>query len=343
MGDWMRNWNRNRLLSAALTVSLVLAPAPFSGIAHAKDAAAVKVSGKDAIEGATTVAIGAFNVGFIFESTDQIQKTGGALAAVGGVTKAKSSLVGVTPEMMQQIADAAYADLVERLVASGFTVAEPASVFASSTLANKGKAEPTEATLLLEKKSKGKATYMYPSALPRQIMIQGDIPTSGGFGQMGNTMAYAQNGVALGNYARSAGTPVIVATYLIDFSDQKRPGAFNFGGLKVNANLSVTPGYSKMTVIGANGKQSVLTLGQPVSVDGEFIDIADASSGSEKGVQAAANVAGGLAAAVGLGGLGFGKTRKYAFNAKPENYEEGAIKAASLANDLLVTQLKGPR
>ncbi len=339
----MQEYNTRGLLSAAVGMSLVLTPTFVPGVAHAKEAAAVKVSGKDAIAGATTVAIGGFNVGFIFESTDQIQKTGGALAAVGGVTKAKSSLVGVTPEMMQQITDAAYADLVQRLAASGFTVAEPAAVFASKELASKGKAEPAEATLLLEKKSKGKATYMYPAAIPRQIMIMGDIPTSGGFGQMGNTMAYAQNSVALGNYARSSGTPVITATYLIDFSDQKRPGAFNFGGLKVNANLSVTPGYSKMTVIGANGKQTVLTLGQSVSVDGEFIEMSDASSGSEKGVQAAANVAGGIAAAVGLGGLGFGKTRKYAFNAKPGNYEEGATKVASLANDLLVAQLTGPR
>lgn len=339
----MPRFTTKSLLSAGLGLALVAAPALVPGLAIAKEAAAVKVSGKDAIEGATTVAIGGFNVGFIFESTDQIQKTGGALAAVGGVTKAKSSLVGVTPEMMQQIADAAYADLVSQLTAKGFTVADPANVFASDALASKGRAEPTEATVMLEKRSKGKATYMFPAAIPRQIMILGDVPTSGGFAQMGNTMSYSQNGIALGNYARAAGTPVITATYLIDFSDQKRPGAFNFGGLKVNANLSVTPGYSKMTVIGANGKQTVLTLNQPVSVDGEFIDLQEASSGAEKGVQAAANVAGGLAAAVGLGGLGFGKTRKYAFNAKPGNYEEGATKVASLANELLITQLASPK
>jgi hypothetical protein len=335
----MPKYRTSRLLLASLGLSLVFNPVLVTNVAIGKDVPAVKVSGKDAVKGASSVAIGAFNVGFIFESTDQIKKTGGILAAVGGVTKAKSSLVGVTPEMMQQIADAAYADLVQQLIANGFVVAEPAAVFASDALATKGKAEPAEATILLEKKSKGKATYMYPTVIPRQILIAGDVPTSGGLGQIGNNMTYAQNGVALGAYARSSGMPVITATYLIDFSDQQRPGAFDFGGLKVNANLSVTSGYSKMTVLGANGKQTVLTLGQSVSVDGEFIDIADASSGGEKGTQAAANVAGGLAAAAGLGGLGFGKTRKYEFNAKPGTYEEGATKAASLANQLLVTQL----
>lgn len=201
-----------RSISAALGLSLVLTSAIMPNVAIGKDEPAVKVSGKDAVKGATSIAIGAFNVGFIFESTDQIKKTGGVLAAVGGVTKAKSSLVGVTPEMMQQIADAAYIDLVEQLISNGFNVTDPAAVFASDALLSKGKAEPAEATVLLEKKSKGKATYMYPAVIPRQILIAGDIPTSGGFGQIGNTMTYAQNGVAMGAYARSAGTPVIAAT-----------------------------------------------------------------------------------------------------------------------------------
>ena len=37
-------------------------------------------------------------------------------------TKAKSTLVGVTPEMMQQVTDAAYDDMVGQLTAAGFTV-----------------------------------------------------------------------------------------------------------------------------------------------------------------------------------------------------------------------------
>ncbi len=332
------------ILSTATALSLALTPLVASTPAFAKDDPVVKVSGSDALKGASTVAIGSFNVGFIFESTDQIKKTGGVLAAVGGTTKAKSSLVGVTPEMMQQIADNAYANLLSQLTAQGFTVTAAETVFASETLAGKGKSEPTEATILLEKKSKGKATYMRPTAIPRQIMILGDVPTSGGFGQIGNTMAYSQNGIALGNYARAAGTPVIAVTYLVDFSDQKRPGAFDFGGgVKVNANLSVTPGYSKMTIIGSNGKQSVLTLNQPVSVDGDFIDMQDASSGGEKTIQSVANVAGGLAAAAGLGGLGFGKTRKFEFTAKTQQYEEGAVKVISLANERLVNQLVAMR
>jgi len=322
------------LLGAA--IALTFAMPVLTAPAFAGGDAPLKVSGKDALAGATTVAIGAFNVGFIFESTDQTKATGGLMGAFGGTTKAKSSLVGVTPEMMSAVADAAYADFTAQLAAAGFSVANPAAVFAAPQLANPhGQASPVDINIALEKKSKGKATYVKPAALPTLIMLPGDF-TGSGLSSMGLNMSAGQASAALSSYARAAGTPVIDVTYLIDFSDQKRPGAFSFGGLEVNANLSVVPGYSRMTVLGANGKTVTVTLKQPVSVDGEFVQKQDASSGFDKTTQAAANVGGGLMAAMGVGGLGFGKTRKFEFIAKPGNYESGAVKAASLASERLV-------
>jgi hypothetical protein len=152
-------------------------------------------------------------------------------------------------------------------------------------------------------------------------------------------MDAGQAGYALLQYAKAAGVPVVDVTYLIDFSQQKRPGAFSLGGIEVNANLSVVPGFSRMTVFGANGKTTTVTLNQAVSVDGDFIDKHDASSGTAKTTQAAANIAGGVMAAMGHGGLMFGKTRKFEFDAKPGNYEEGAAKAAGLASDVMVGQI----
>ena len=55
--------------------------------------------------------------------------------------------------------------------------------------------------------------------------------------------------------------------------------------------------------------------------------------------QAVGNVAGGVAASFGMGGFGLGKTRKFEFTAKPGNYEQGATKAASLANERVAVQL----
>ncbi|MCW1384217.1 hypothetical protein OLX02_15440 [Novosphingobium sp. KCTC 2891] len=329
---------------SSLTIAGALAlSAAVAAPVHAAPEQLVKVSGKDAVKGATTVAIGAFNVGFIFESTDQTKATGGLIGAFGGTTKAKSTLVGVTPQMMQAIADAAHVDFVGQLTAAGLAVQEPGAMFAAPQLAKPhGQASPLDVSITLEKKSKGKATFVKPSSLPTLIMLPGDFQGSG-FSSMGLAMDAGQASAALSNYARAAGVPVIDVTYLIDFSDQKRPGAFSFGGLNVNANVSVTPGFSRMTVLGANGKTVTMTLARGISVDGDFIEKKDASSGLDKTSQAAANVAGGVMAAMGAGGMMFGKTRKFEFDAKPGNYEQGATKAAMLANQRLVEQISAIR
>lgn len=329
-----------RVLACAAALALATAPA---APALAKEQPALKVQDKGALQGATQVAVAAFNVGFIFESIDATAATGGLMGAFGGTTKAKSALVGVTPAMMQQITDAAYADFTAKLAAAGMTVADPAAVFADAGFAKvKGIASPADINIALEKGSKGKATYYKPSVLPIQVMVPGDFVGSG-MTSMGMNMTAGQNAYQLATYAKGAGMPVVDVTYLIDFSDQKRPGAFSFGGLKVNANLSIVPTYSRTTVIGANGKTNTLTVGQPVSVEGDFIEVADASSGFDKTSQTAANVAGGVAAVLGFGGLRFGKTRKFEFTAKPGNYEEGAVKAASLANEKVVAALAAGR
>jgi hypothetical protein len=299
----------------------------------------LKVSGTEAVRGASKLAIGAFNLGFIFESVDQTAATGGMIGAFGSTTKAQSELVGVTPDMMQKITDAAYADFVAQLAKAGFAVEPAATMFAAPQMANPhGQSAPLDISIALEKGSKGKATYLKPTALPTLVLLPGDF-TGTGFSSMGIAMSAGQAQGALMTYARAAGTPVIDVTYLIDFSQQKRPGSFSLGGISVNASLSVSSKFSRMTVLGANGKNSTVTLNQPIAVDGDFIEERDATSKTGKTTQAAANIFGGIMAAKGFGGMKFGKTRKFEFTAKPGNYEEGAIKAATLANERLVAQI----
>ena len=316
---------------AVLALALVTAPT----YAPAKEAEAVKVQSKGAFKGASRVAIAAFNVGFIFESTDQTKKTGGLMGAFGGATKAKSQLVGVTPAMMQQITDAAYADFVAQMSAKGIAVVAPAVVFADPNFAKvKTRPGPIEINIQLEKGSKGKADFYKPSALPAQVMIGTDFAASG-MSSLGLTMSMGQNGSLLGGYAKASNVPVVDVTYLIDFSQQQRPGAFSFGGIKVNANLGIVPTYSKLTVIGVTGQQDMLTLGQAITVDGDFIDVTGATSGADKALQSAANIG---SAVLGIGGM-FGKSRKFNFTAKPGNYEAGATKVAALANGVLIDEL----
>lgn len=325
----------NKMLSAIAVLAMLAQPVHIA----AKEKEPVKIAGPANAKGISTVTIGAFNVGFIFESTDQTKASGGLIGAFGGTTKAKSELVGVTPYMMQAVTDAAYADFVAQLSAGGYTVQPAADLFGHAALAKtRSQDVPLDINIALEKGSKGKATYYKPSALPSLLMIPGDFLGSG-MSSIGMNMAAGQASAALAQYAKQAGVGVVDVVYLIDFSNLKRPGAFSFGGLQVNSGLSVTADYSRITLIAPNGKQSVITVKAPVIVEGEFVEKSDASSGTDKALQSAGNVAGGLAAVAGFGGLGLGKTRKFAFTARPGAYEEGAAKAASLASEMLIGRL----
>ncbi|WP_066554423.1 hypothetical protein [Croceicoccus bisphenolivorans] len=318
-------------LAVAFALGLAVQPV------QAKGDEPLSIKDRGAMDGAAQVAVAAFNVGFIFESTDQTKKTGGMMGAFGGVTKAKSTLVGVTPEMMQAVVDAAYADFMAKLAAQGVAVVPAAELFANEDIRKAADGTgPIETKIQLEKKSSGIATFVKPTALPLQLTLQGDlVEKTGGFAAIGKGFAAGGRQAAIARYVSETGIPLVSVVYLIDFSDQKRPGAFSFGGLKVNANLSVVPEYSKLTVVGVN-KQDELVLEQQVSVDGDFIEQADATGGTEKTAQAAANIGAGVAAAKGLGLPMIGKTRKFEFAAKPGNYEEGAAKAAMLANDVVL-------
>jgi len=190
-----------KTLSAIAALALLAQPIPIA----AKEVEPVKISGPANAKGVTHVTIGAFNVGFIFESIDSTAASGGLMGAFGGTTKAKSALVGVTPEMMQAITDVAYADFVTQLTAGGYTVQPAADLFGHMALAKtKSQAAPLDINIALEKGSKGKATYFKPTALPSLLMIPGDFMGSG-MSSMGINMAAGQAVGALSSYARDAG------------------------------------------------------------------------------------------------------------------------------------------
>jgi hypothetical protein len=300
----------------------------------------LKINSAGAVKGTNSVVIGAFNVGFIFQSIDSGKQTGGMIGAFGGTTRAKSVLDGVTPEVMQAIADAAYEDFRNQLSAKGFTVADNAGLFTAPDFGRvKTLAVPYDANVRLDKHSTGKASYFKPRALPSMFILPGDITASGMSG-LGASMAAGTNQYAVSQYAKASGQTVIDVTYLIDFSDVKRPGAFSFGGLQVNSGMSVTDDYSRVSLTSPTGKVASIVVNQPIAVEGDFASRADTTG--DKGLQTAANVAGGVAAAFGLGGMRFGKSRTFTFTAK-ESYRDGAIKAASLANGRILDQIAALR
>lgn len=323
--------------TAALS-AIALATTPLSAVPAYADDQPVKISSGEAAKGTTTVVIGAFNVGFIFESVDNTKATGGMIGAFGGVTNAKSELVGVTPAMMQTVTDAAYADFKAKLTAKGITVIEPAPMFGSAAFAHvKPMASPMEASVFIDKKSKGKTDYYKPTGIPGLVMLPGDI-TGSGFSSMGMQMSFGYTQYGMVQHAKATGQSVIDVVYLIDFSDARRPGIASFGGgVKISSGMSVAGQFSRMSLVSPAGKIATITLKDPVAVTGDFADMADTTKGA--GVQKAANILGGLAAVGGFGGLKFGKSKTYTFTAKSGLYEDTATKAATLANARMVDQL----
>lgn len=308
--------------------------------AAAKDKQPFKVQSAGAAKGTQRVTVGNFTVGFVFESMDRRggnDNAGGVAAAFGPTTKAKSILAGVDDATMQAITDAAYDDFKRQLAARGFEVVEPGDQFGGSYAAKmKASASPYEAKVALDQKgkSKGKATYWKPTAQPRLLLLAGDVTGSSAFsgfsafGLMNNSKGFSQ-------HARDTGTSVLSVAYLIDFSQVKRPGAWSFKGVDVNSGISVVDDFSRATVSTAKGV-TILTVDDPVAVEGDFAAREDTTKGG--GMQKAANVAGGVMAAFGMGGFGVGKTKTFTFTAKPA-FRDGAVKAAELANTRLVDQL----
>jgi hypothetical protein len=186
----------------------------------------VSVSSPQAVKGMQTLIVGAFNVGFIFQSLDKTKATGGMIGAFGGATSVKSELNGVTPAMMQQITDAAYADFVAQLTAHGFTVAPANGMFASPGFTSRVKimTAPYDANVQIEK-STGKSSYYKPNAIPAMFMLPGDIVSSGMSG-IGLAMSAGTNQYAVGEHAKASGQAVVDVVYLIDFSTAKRVQLF---------------------------------------------------------------------------------------------------------------------
>ncbi|HEU0044963.1 hypothetical protein [Sphingomonas sp.] len=323
--------------------SIVFAAALLAGSASfAAERAPIKVTAAKTMKGTQSVQVAAFNVGFVFQSVDRAKdKTGGLIGAFGGATDAKSVLTGVDAATMQAITDAAYADFKAQLAAKGFTVVDAGPLFGDPSYAKmKPTPAPFDASVALDPKgkAKGKATYFKPSVLPGQLFTPGDVTATGmfaGFGQM----AYMHNTTGFMAAAQRTGAAVIAVTYLIDFSQVKRPGAWSFKGVNVNSGIAVVDDYSRLSLFAPKG-QTTLVVDEAVAVEGDFADKADTTKGA--GLQKAANIAGGVAAVFGMGGLRFGKSKTFTFTAKPA-FQEGAIKAASLTNTRMADQLAALR
>lgn len=302
----------------------------------AKEAEPVKVTSAGNLKGTQRVTIGQFTIGFLIERKDSTKAGGGLTGSgFGGRSTVRSTLAGYTPQELQQIADAAYDDMVRQLAASGFEVMDRAALHAYPALARvSGEAAPKEMTTITGRDDRAKVLFVSASQTQPLRLMAGDVAASG-FGAMGIIMAGTQASGAFTNYAKDTGSRVVNVVYYLDFAKSDEYGGWfrNSSAVQVEGSLAMMPDQSKLTVIGPNYKSGAVALAQPVAVGGDFFEKADAMSGGEKTSNAIGN-------AIGLlGGVGTNSSQKFTFTARPGVYAQGARQLVTEANAVLVGKL----
>lgn len=321
-----------RKFTAAIAVAMLFAvPAQA-----AKEQEAIKVTSAKNLAGTQRVVVGQFSIGFIIERKDSAKSGGGIMGSgFGGRSTVRSTLAGYTPEELQQITNTAYDDLVAKLTAAGFEVADRAALSAVPAIVREtGEAAPREFTTVTGRDDKAKVMVVGASQTAPLRIMPGDVMV-GGFGAIGMNMAAGRVLNAQSIYAKETGTRVINVIYYIDFANSEEYGGWfrTTSAVQVNGSLALIPDYSKLTVVGADYKTGTLTLKDPVAVGGDFFDKEDTMSGAEKTTNRVANVIG------FLGGVGTNSSKKFSFTARPGAYVAGVGQATSEANAAMAQKL----
>lgn len=326
------------IISKLLPVFVLVAMPVAALAAKAKDP--VKVTSAKNVKGTQRVVIGQFTVGFLIERKDSTKAGGGLMGGgFGGRSTVRSTLAGYSQADLQDIADAAHADLAAKLVAAGFEVVDRATLAAHPAYA-KAKGEPgnKEMTTRTGRDDNANVLFVSASQTAPLKLVTGDVVASG-FGAMGLIMSGTQVMNGATTYAKETGVNVVNAIYYVDFADSDEYGGWfrSSSAVSVKGSLALLPDQSKLTVVGPNYQSATLALADPVAVGGDFFDKRDSMSGGEKTSNAIGN-------AIGLlGGVGTNSSKKFTFTARPGTYVPGAKQAVFDANEVLVGRLASLR
>lgn len=307
----------------------------------------VKVDGASALEGVQNVVIGSFKVGFV-ESAKQTNKAKGTFmkSAMGGKARGNVTLEGISPQTMQSITDAAYADFVKKLQAQGYNVVDRSTLTSSSEYSSMStKQFPYLADSSGFLSEYGKTVFYQPSALGSTgVAFSGDFPQS----SSGSSVAAfipgvtgiagamnAQGDMKVASYAEKNGVGVVSATYVLDFAAAGGHSGISSASINIGQNLAVTQASVKVMSSGSstfkNGLANIY-LGQPIQSGQVFGEVINDTSGADIAVQEAANVASLLM------GQGTNRSRNYIIKAEPEKYKAQSLDVLTKANTALLSK-----
>lgn len=310
------------------STSQVVAPSSRKGgILGLSKVADVKVSGGSALKKQTQeVIIGTMKIGIITDGTARATAGSG----VGrGKASARAHLLGLDDDMMKSIAQEAYAQLTKDLEAQGYTVLDREQIKnepAYQALQEIGEDAIAKDVTPMQALT-CKAVYVAPENM-NVVFFPGDQKTMLGTG--GSWAAYDKSNAL----SKATGVSVLAANYIISFANaESHGGSFRAtAAVKIGQGISVLPDSSIMLFTGA-GKPAVIKLGQAVYSTEEFSSIEKVTSGTEKAVRLASNVASAL-----LGG-GTTQSEEYNFSAEPNAYKKIAVDVISRSDQALIEKI----
>lgn len=337
------NANALKILSVAIVIGMtgcavtgtqdVVKPeAQKSGLFGLAKTAELTVDGDKAFAGVNRVVIGSFKLAFI-DSKKEAEKAG---MGVGGRSSAKLELQGLTPALMQEVTDQAYADFVSQLQAAGYTV-ENRQTLTSSTEFAKANKEPSP--LVQEASFFGSSNNVHhvaPSAIGSLYFFMGETGPNGGFG-------FSNPSVAASSFADKQKLPVISVQYTLDFAAKNGSGGrfASTSSLEVGQALSITPGSGLSLVGGMGGTFNTtngsLRFGQALTSPDKFGEVVMTTSDTMKTLETVGNVA------TALLGAGTSQHRDFAVKADPVKYESAAGAILREANSKVLAKMQSLR
>jgi hypothetical protein len=280
--------------AAALMLSGPLAPAQAVEKAAVAPVSWKSDKGMTALRGVPQIGMGQFSVVFLIKKVDY---DGGGFLSASSEGKAVGHLQGVSPAQMQSIADRVYGDFQSRLAAAGIAIASPNPLM-STKYWEKVKPSPAGADVFIMQKKKDKADGLafFPAALGHSgnMMLQSGM-FDFSMGAM-NTASYMG--------ANTTKIPIVHVVYVIDFAaPAQSQGGGIFHGMKVKAQLAVSPFGTKVQVSLPDGKSASATLSKAFVEGGDFARIEDRTGGVNKGIGTGLRVASAIFGGPSLGNM----------------------------------------
>lgn len=342
---------RRRLMASTVAAATAgLAGLIVPGLAGAQGR--LRTSNVSALAGGKRVVLGSVALACLTDRKRQIT-VGGGFRSLGAASSnvVQTTLAGLTSADYQAAADAAYAALVEGLMAQGFEVVDNAPLVAMLKTANLVQANGAEYSFPEGNRQSSKAAMIGASAFGGYVPLPGWTPLApgiAGLASLGVQTASRNVESLLLKQAADGGVTILglmigVSPVRIEASfgsDWRVPDAFGRGGqtrtgtLSTETGLSSHPQLTRMAVYPISGAAAgEIAMDDEIGIQGGIGSLADTTSEVVKGVQMVGNV---LSL---FGGSGRSdSTTNYTLTADPASYAAGT---KALSQDVVKALVSG--